>query len=310
MRKLDICGFGIPRVSAEDLGELRFQTDKSLELLVVAALSPDKQLTRSSAAASMRMDVPESQARKALSTDLWRMRKAFDSVGLDSSDYVQSDPRGIGLNPEAPIRLDLLDFERSYDCLGAIPAFDLNQDQADKLKSLTELWRDEILVGFDYEWCFVLRERLRSKYTALVDQLLHFALERDNWSEAVVWAKRLLELDPLMEHAHRALMQCHFLTGNRAMAIRQYGDCKAILARELAVEPSEETTRMYRGLLSVQVTPPSENKQPQPVKINTVPDTIPGHRKSLTDQLSMALGNLNQARSLVENVDTALRNKR
>lgn len=311
MKRLSIICFGSPHAKVEGAGELCFQTRKSFDLLVLTALSGTSQLPRRQAAAYLRMDQSDTLARRALSTDLWRLRKAFADVGAESSHYLSTTQRGIGLNSKASIHFDLQVFETGFDALVDTPIEALTEEEIGKLTALAALYRADALPGHDEEWSFVLRERLRSKYTALIDILLQHALGRDDWNSGIRWATQLLELDPMLEHAHRALMQCHFLTGNRAVAIRQYTECAAILQRELGVEPSEETSRMYRGLLSVPVSPPTHASELQE---RHPPGPAVGLReadrhKPLTDQLSMALGNLNQARVLVEYVDGALRRR-
>ncbi len=97
MPTLRIICFGLPRAEIDGHGALRFQTEKFLELLIIAALATDAQLIRSAAAAALRIDQSEAQARRALSTDLWRLRKAFSDHGLDSTDYLDTSSRGIGL---------------------------------------------------------------------------------------------------------------------------------------------------------------------------------------------------------------------
>lgn len=311
MKRLSIRCFGPPHAEIEGAGSLQFQTEKSFDLLVVAALGGKSQTTRTQAAALLRMDQSETMARRALSTDLWRLRKAFSDIGAESSHYLVSTHRGIGIAPEANVYFDLREFEAGFDALVDLSPDTLKAHHVEKLAALAELYCDDALPDHDQEWSFVLRERLRSKYMALVDMLLQHALAADDWIGGIRWAKLLLELDPMLEHAHRAVMQCHFLTGNRAVAIRQYTECTEILRRELGVEPSEETMRMYRGLLSVQIAAASQGPAPRK---SDAPNTSLGLREAdrkrpLTDQLAMALGNLNQARSLVENVDGALRRR-
>ncbi len=311
MPALRISCFGLPHAEVEGFGKLRFQTEKSLELLIITALSSESQMTRSVAAATLRMDKPEEQARRALSTDLWRLRAAFCEYGLDSNDYLDTSPRGIGIRKGAEISLDILIFEQSFDRLSGVPVSELTQEQYQKLSDIASMYRHDPLSNFDQEWCFVLRERLRSKYTALVDMLLQYDLAKDNWTSAIVWAQKLLEMDPMLEHAHRALMQCYYLTGNRGIAIRQYMRCVDVLERELQIAPSEETTRMYRGLLAVPIAQgqAGEHLLSKVSPLTRTPIDESDRKRSLTDQLSMALGNLNQARALVENVDATLRTK-
>ena len=50
-------------------------------------------------------------------------------------------------------------------------------------------------------------------------------------------ARRWLELDPLHEPAHRALIRIYAAQGDRAAALAQYRECVRTLSRELGVPP-------------------------------------------------------------------------
>ncbi|MEO1643324.1 MAG: bacterial transcriptional activator domain-containing protein, partial [Pseudomonadota bacterium] len=168
----------------------------------------------------------------------------------------------------------------------------------------------DFALGFEQEWCFIMRERLRSVHLSLIKMLMDNAAHRDDWSRAARLAERLLVLDPLLEHAHRTFMQAQFLMGNRAVAIRQFQACQDILDRELGVSPSEETVQMYRGLISLPISEASSASREQAdfSAKSILPPSRLGTQKPLTDQLSQALGSLDTARSLVANVDQRLRN--
>ena len=66
--------------------------------------------------------------------------------------------------------------------------------------------------------------------------------------EAIVHARRWLELDPLHEPAHRALMRLHAERGDRAAAVHQYRACVRTMDEELGVAPLEETTALYEAI--------------------------------------------------------------
>ena len=73
-------------------------------------------------------------------------------------------------------------------------------------------------------------------------------------------ARRWLELDPLHEPAHRALIRLYAEQGDRAAALAQYRECVRTLSRELGVPPLAETTRLYEaiseGTLEAPAAPP------------------------------------------------------
>ena len=312
MTILSVMTFGEPSVRTADDTVLRFPTEKSLELLLLAAVTPGQEMTRSSASTALRADQPEGTGRKALSTDLWRLRSVFDTAGLPSTEILETSGRSIALRQDVDIFVDALFLEQVWAELRNIAPEDISEDQAKRMRRAIGLYLGDFAHSLDQEWCFLYREKLRSKHMALMTLLMDHEAVRDDWRSALRWADRLLELDPLLEHAHRTAMQCHFLMGNRASAIRQFGVCREILEQELAVPPSDETERMYRGLVNVTVETPASSagdKVGQALTLNAPPSAQSRGRgeRPLTDQLSMALGSLDAARSLVANVDKRLR---
>jgi DNA-binding SARP family transcriptional activator len=62
---------------------------------------------------------------------------------------------------------------------------------------------------------------------------------------AISWYRRALEVDELREDVHRRIMHCYAEAGRRSEALAQYDRCREILRRELDIEPSVETKRLY-----------------------------------------------------------------
>ncbi|MBO1437162.1 BTAD domain-containing putative transcriptional regulator [Meiothermus sp. CFH 77666] len=105
-----------------------------------------------------------------------------------------------------------------------------------------------LLEGHDYDdcpdfddWLIIRRERLddlrRDSLTALAEELE----QAGQYREALSYAERLVELDPLSEAAHRRVMRLWYLSGDRPAALKAYDRCKAVLQRELGMAPLAET---------------------------------------------------------------------
>ena len=59
---------------------------------------------------------------------------------------------------------------------------------------------------------------------------------------------------PLEERAHRALITALDRGGDRAGAVRAFEECRAVLAEQMGVEPTEETVAVYLRALRDQWT--------------------------------------------------------
>jgi DNA-binding SARP family transcriptional activator len=76
------------------------------------------------------------------------------------------------------------------------------------------------------------------------------------YAQSLACGQQIVQLEPLREEIHRELMRLYVASGERALAVRQYERCQAILAAELGIPPMEETQELY-----VQIAPRT-NSQP------------------------------------------------
>jgi predicted ATPase len=75
-----------------------------------------------------------------------------------------------------------------------------------------------------------------------------------------------LDLEPWWEEAHQQLMRLLALSGRRSEALAQYHRCRRLLAEELNVAPSPETTDLYEQIREGNLagTAPSPQRRPGP----------------------------------------------
>lgn len=184
-------------------------------------------------------------ARRCLSTALWRLKRATRGgpalLSFRGADDVSLDWAG-------PIWVDSVALELRVQPLLRVAPDALKRTDIGRLQRGVRLYRGDFLVGIDDEWAEFERQRLRNLY---LDALYHLTLacaEARNWSGALEWGRRLTQEDPLREDVHRLLMRAYNHLGNRAKALEQYRQCERILERELGVEPMAETQELHWGL--------------------------------------------------------------
>ena len=74
------------------------------------------------------------------------------------------------------------------------------------------------------------------------------ALEQRQFIAGIEATRRLLSIEPWHEAGHRQLMKLLAADGQRSAALAQYETCQRLLAEELGVGPSEETTKLYEQI--------------------------------------------------------------
>ena len=111
--------------------------------------------------------------------------------------------------------------------------------------SATELYRGNFLEGFTLkdcpefdDWCYFVRERLLHKAATALSQLASYHASRCEYSPAITFARRRIELEPWQEQAHAHLMRLLALDGQQTEALEQFQVCRQRLRDELDVEPS------------------------------------------------------------------------
>ncbi len=74
------------------------------------------------------------------------------------------------------------------------------------------------------------------------------AKEEGEHERAVGFARRALEADQLDDEAHHLLIECLHASGDRLGALRHFDEYRDLLARELEVEPLEETVELVERI--------------------------------------------------------------
>lgn len=113
-----------------------------------------------------------------------------------------------------------------------------------------DLYGGDLLPEDIYEdWTVAPREQLRGLHNELLMEVSVLHEARGRTDLAIERLHQLLHLDPIHEGAHRSLMRLYSKGGSRHRALQQYHDCRAVLSKELGVEPSEATEALYQEIL-------------------------------------------------------------
>ncbi|HSK91708.1 MAG TPA: AAA family ATPase [Euzebyales bacterium] len=125
------------------------------------------------------------------------------------------------------------------------------------LRTAVDLHRGPFLEGFNLrdspefeEWHLLTTEALQRELGDALSSLTSAHVRAGDLGEAILAARRRLELDPLHEPTHRALMRLYAWKGDRSAALRQYRACVRALETDLGVTPLSETTQVYEAIVS------------------------------------------------------------
>jgi len=214
---------------------------KSEALLAVLALRPGVPFGRDKLISMLWPDVPDTQGRTSLRQALGHLRKSLlPDAFVSSADRVHLDPRAVWV--------DTAELER------------WSRAAPGEREPLGELWRGPLLDGFAPledgfdTWLEGERMRLAERAAVALEECVAALSAAGATSRALETGARLLSIEPARESAHRALMKLHAERGERAAALRQYEQCRALLEREFGVAPSDETQRLQRNVVAADGT--------------------------------------------------------
>lgn len=202
----------------------------SQHLLARVALTG--RVPRSALAGELWPDLPEGRAQANLRTSLWQVRRLAPALLVHSGEMV-------ALPAAAEVDVHLT----QALALGVIR--DVSAVPTDAL--MTHLHALELLPGWYEEWVLAERERDRQLRLHALELTAHALLSRGLAGAAMHAALAAVQLEPLRESAHRAVITVHLSEGNVAQALDQYALYRSVMLAEVGIEP----TRSLQDLLGV-----------------------------------------------------------
>lgn len=191
-------------------------------------------------------DAPAPAARRSLQVAVSSARAVLDPPGADES-RLTSAQRTYRLRLRERDVVDADEFERAARAALA----NTGGGRRAALQAAAALWGGEPLPEERYtDWAIPWRERLLDHHAAVLSALADAHADAGDLLAAVHVARRLVELDPLDEAAHRRLIVALARSGRRGHALRQFLACRHALVTTLGVEPGEETSALQRRVLA------------------------------------------------------------
>jgi len=242
--------FGPPCLE-RDGRSIEMPSRRAHALLAYLAVTAQRQ-SREALAALLYPSLDRAHTSSAFRNCLSRLRAA-------AGDAVVRVERGaVWLNDGPGVEVDVRAFRRLCSDHQRSVASGDGHGIVERLTAADRLVRGEFLAGlgiadspaFD-EWQLLERESVGREHASVLNRLVDALEARGDLAAAIAHAGRWLTLDILDEAAYRRLMALFDRAGNRAAALKQFEDCRAILLRELGQEPDEETRaladRIQRG---------------------------------------------------------------
>jgi DNA-binding SARP family transcriptional activator len=232
-----------PPVVRRDGAPVTFDTRKATALLALLAVT-GREHSREQLADLLWPEADSVKGRASL-------RRTLSVTAAVMGDGLVVSRAAIALDP-ALVRVDVREFHAL-----------IGRPDAASLERAASLYRGDFLAGFTLrgcaefeEWQESVSEELRQALARGLQRLVAACIAEGSLERAAGHARRWLQLDPLHEPAHQAIIRLHGWAGQRSAAMRQYRSLVRVLDRDLAVRPLPETTRLYDDVRAGRLGPP------------------------------------------------------
>ncbi|MCL4860417.1 MAG: tetratricopeptide repeat protein [Caldilineaceae bacterium] len=256
MAHLELYLFGPPRL-LRDGRTLEVSLRKVLALFAYLAITKQPH-SRDALATLLWPETGQREARASLRRTLYRLNETLgEDLLITSADTVC-------LHPQVDLQIDVEQFLEL-----STPIDGPEQSGLEQWIAAADLYRDDFMAGFSLpdsptfdDWQFFQREELRRRLAALLEKLAHAFQRHGDFDQAILYARRWLQLDTLNEAVHRQLMQLYVWAGQHTAAQRQYAECVRILDEELGAPPDAETQALFEAIRTKRLPPPAAPRPP------------------------------------------------
>lgn len=177
------------------------------------------------------------------------IRKALNSNQPLKLNFLLYRDGAYLLNPELTYSIDLEDF----DHLLAEGETARRAKQTDlcvaRFEAAIKLYRGEFMQGCYDDWAEEQRAYYLEQYLHMLETLAVEAQNAEEWSRSLHLAQQILRVDAFREDIHCMVMRAHSAQGNLVAVREHYEKLRGILRKELSIEPSAETQKIYRQLI-------------------------------------------------------------
>ena len=228
-----------------------FPTQKARSLFAFLVVNRGRLYPRDVLAGTFWGEQSDDAARRNLRTEISRVRQTLQADRGNGSQIIVRDQL-IGFDAESEYWLDVAEFESCLSDPREL-ARAVATGSVARLERAVELYQGDALDGFYDEWCVYVRERLKALYLRAIEALMTHRAATGDLQSALVYAFKLLSIDPLREHIHREVMRFYYGIGDRPAALTQFRGCAEMLKRELGIGPMRETIELRDAILNERV---------------------------------------------------------
>lgn len=235
-----------------------FKSQRLQCLLAYLLLHREAPISRQRLAFLFWPDSSEAQARSNLRNLLHTLIQALP----DGEHLVETDNQTVQWRADGAITVDV------DSLLAALAGARTKND----LQRALDLYQGPLLPSCYDDWIAPEREQLEQRLADVLQRFIDQLENQGAYRDAIAFAQKLAHRDPLREDIYRQIMRLYAMSGDRAGVARTYKECRAALARELEVEPSQQTREAYERYLRLE---PEGRSPAAPAPAASTPEDAP-----------------------------------
>lgn len=125
-----------------------------------------------------------------------------------------------------------------------------DRDASEAFAEALTLYKGNFLAEYPYaDWAAPIRRKYAQMRVRTLDALACQALRLGTLDRSLEYADEMVRADSLNERGHRHVMRALYGSGQRALAVQQYFDCKRVLQSELGIAPSQLTDLLHAAII-------------------------------------------------------------
>ncbi len=177
------------------------------------------------------------------------IRKALNSKQTLKQNFLLYRDGDYQLQADFSYRIDTEEFDRFLSAGEAAKRARDFEACVKAFEAAIALYRGEFMKGSYDLWVEEPRAYYSEQYLRMLETLTDIAQKTQDWTRSMQLAQIILRDDPYCEDVHGKIMRAYAALGNRVAVKEQYENLRRVLQKELGVEPSVETQRLYKELV-------------------------------------------------------------
>ncbi|WP_291637145.1 response regulator [Clostridium sp.] len=238
--KLSVYCLGGLHIRGVDGARVQVNSSKSLELLAYLLLNKGEFVSKWRIMEDVFSEMSPRNAETYLNTTIYKLRKALGKHEMKEAIISANEGYRIDIKD---IYIDFLDFDRRVNDLSIINEANLEDAIKTEKIFLGQLFGDK-----GYNWSLAAIERLSEVYWDLAKQLGSYLLKNNRLNLSLQILKKMTIENELDEEVNCIIMQVYAAKRDRISLIKQYNRYEKALQRELQINPTSNTERIYDEL--------------------------------------------------------------